>query len=642
MDARRTYPCFRLSIFMPLAWLALLVGAPQVLAPPGPFACDGLSLAFSALTPAMALAGLAGCMAPRIRREHERVLAVAGALAMLAYLSGCWWGAAGFSWESVNSTPHVSSALAMSCVACLCAALASFACGYMVSGDVADFPAGEHGERVWTVGCALLAAALLGLSARFMPNWTLARVSAAAAGTDDELLLGAFTLGGLGDMPGMRPLSSGVPSCGLAMLLPSVAWSVVTLGLGAIAMRLRVCSARSIIRGYCAGLFLAWLLSSLFPALGRALVWDMAVPLVLLVLALTVMAIGVASSARKAEECDEEIADTGRIGTAFEGSGLSPRESEALRLRLAGLSSAKVAVQMEISASTVRNLQSRALDKLRVASIDELRAGALADEPRHAGDEASRSWRIMLLAALWVAVVVGWALGQDWATDYVAVMLLGLCLVFYGFVSPGDDVSRTALRVAPAICFVGSLLGFIPLLALVLTLTMAVVRFAGYEVRRLHTPVMVFPCLGLGMLLGGYSAGLVPRLPALLALISNDEAAMACAMLAGLVSGAYVIAGAVSLFLSVRDELEWVSSSAGMSADGGRGRRLSAYLVSRGLNETEVDVVMLLVAGCGGAEICSKRCLSPGAVNSARRTAYRKLGIHSLVELVDLCQDAVK
>lgn len=599
-------------------------------------------LAFSTPMPAMALAGLAGCMAPRIRREHERVLAAAGALAMLAYLSGCWWGAAGFSWASVNSTPRVSSALALSCVGCLCAALVSFACGYMVSGDGTDFPAGEDGERVWTVGCALLAAALLGLSARLMPNWTLVRVSAAAAGPDDELLLGAFTLGGLGNMPGMRPLSSGVPSCGLAMLLPPVAWSVVTLGLGAIATRLRVCSARSIIRGYCAGLFLAWLLSSLFPALGRALVWGMAIPLVLLALALTVMAIGAASSARKAEECDEVIADTGRIGTAFEGSGLSPRESEALRLRLVGLSSAKVAVQMGISASTVRNLQSRALDKLRVASIDELQVGTLADEPRHAGDEASRSWRILLFAALWIAVVVGWALGQDWATDYVAVMLLGLCLVFYGFVTPGDDVSRTALRVAPTVCFVGSLMGLIPLLALVLTLAMIVVRLAGYEVRRLRTPALAFSCLGLGMLLGGYSSGLAPCLPALLALISNDEVAMVYAMLAGLVSGTYVIAGAVSLFLSVRDELEWVSSSAGMSADGERGRRLSAYLVSRGLNETEVDVVTLLATGCGGSEICSKRCLSPGAVNSARRTAYRKLGVHSLAELVGLCRDAVK
>lgn len=599
-------------------------------------------LAFSTPMPAMALAGLAGCMAPRIRREHERVLAAAGALAMLAYLSGCWWGAAGFSWASVNSTPRVSSALALSCVGCLCAALASFACGYMVSGDGTDFPAGEDGERMWTVGCALLAAALLGLSARLMPNWTLVRVSAAAAGPDDELLLGALTLGGLGNMPGMRPLSSGVPSCGLAMLLPPVAWSVVTLGLGAIATRLRVCSARSIFRGYCAGLFLAWLLSSLFPVLGRALVWGMSVPFVLLALSLAVMAIGAASSARKAEECDEVIADTGRIGTAFEGSGLSPRESEALRLRLVGLSFAKVAVQMGISASTVRNLQSRALDKLRVASIDELRAGTPMDEPRHAGDEASRSWRILILAVIWIAVVVGWALGQDWATDYVAVMLLGLCLVFYGFVTPGDDVSRTALRVAPTVCFVGSLMGFIPLLALVLTLAMIVVRLAGYEVRRLRTPALAFSCLGLGMLLGGYSSGLAPCLPALLALISNDEVAMAYAMLAGLVSGTYVIAGAVSLFLSVRDELEWVSSSAGMSADGERSRRLSAYLVSRGLNETEVDVAMLLATGCGGSEICSKRCLSPGAVNSARRTAYRKLGVHSLAELVGLCRDALK
>ena len=641
MGSRRTYPCLRLSAFIPLVWLALLVGAPQVLAPPSPFACDGLSLAFSALTPAMALAGLAGCMVPRIRREHECVLAAAGVLAMLIYLSGCWWGAAGFSWESASSAPRVPSALALSCVGCLCAALASFACGYMVSCDVADFPAGERSERVWTVGCALLAAALLGLSARLMPNWTLVRVSAATAGSDDELLLGALTMGGLGNAPGMRPLSSGVPSFGLAMLLPPLAWSVVALGLGAIATRLRVCSARSIIRGYCAGLFLAWLFSSLFPALGRALVWGVSVPFVLIVLALAVMVIGAASSARKAEECDEEIADTGGIGTAFEGSGLSPRESEALRLRLAGLSSAKVAAQMGISASTVRNLQSRALDKLRVASIDELRVGTPDEEPRHEGDEASRSWRVLLLAVLWIAVVMGWALGQGWATDYVVVMLLGLCLVFYGLVSPGGDVSRTALRVAPSICFVGWLLGLIPLLALVLTLAM-VVRLAGYEVRGLRAPVLTCSCLGMGMLLGGYSAGLVPRLPALLALISNDEAAMAYAMLAGLVSGTFVIVGTVSLFLSVRDELEWVSSSAGMSADGGRGRRLSAYLVSRGLNETEVDVVMLLVAGCDGAEICSKRCLSPGAVNSARRTAYRKLGIHSLAELVGLCRDAVK
>ena len=60
--------------------------------------------------------------------------------------------------------------------------------------------------------------------------------------------------------------------------------------------------------------------------------------------------------------------------------------------------------------------------------------------------------------------------------------------------------------------------------------------------------------------------------------------------------------------------------------------------MSKGLNPTEVDVARLVLRGLASPEIASRLNLSRGAVNSARRGAYRKLGIHSRTELAEECR----
>lgn len=59
---------------------------------------------------------------------------------------------------------------------------------------------------------------------------------------------------------------------------------------------------------------------------------------------------------------------------------------------------------------------------------------------------------------------------------------------------------------------------------------------------------------------------------------------------------------------------------------------------THGLSETEISVLLEIVRGLSGPEIAKALHCSAGSVNSARRNGYRKLGVHSkrqLVELVD-------
>lgn len=59
---------------------------------------------------------------------------------------------------------------------------------------------------------------------------------------------------------------------------------------------------------------------------------------------------------------------------------------------------------------------------------------------------------------------------------------------------------------------------------------------------------------------------------------------------------------------------------------------------AHGLSETEISVLLEIVRGLSGPEIAKALHCSAGSVNSARRNGYRKLGVHSkrqLVELVD-------
>ena len=63
-------------------------------------------------------------------------------------------------------------------------------------------------------------------------------------------------------------------------------------------------------------------------------------------------------------------------------------------------------------------------------------------------------------------------------------------------------------------------------------------------------------------------------------------------------------------------------------------QRLRGYLVGRGLRELEIDVVLLLGSGVSVAEAAVALSYARSSVATARREAYRKLGVHSREQLV--------
>ena len=617
---------------LPLLGISLLLGAPQVLALPMPYASDGLSLSLSSILPVISLAGLLGLGASAMGdgARLRRAASIAGAVSVVIYLVLAWTVTLGWSWTG-DVAPGVAIAFVMSAAGALAVAVGMFSCCYMAVGSDEGDCVG-HSARFCSAGFALASASLLGFAGRVLPNWTAMRVAASSASPDGRLFVESIALGSLGSGQGPYPLAAGVSAIAPALGASCVAW-VVLLAVAAPRPRVSV-------RGICSGLFAAWALCALFPGVGRALVWNGGVPVFLLVLAVVLLVASRALDRLEAKKALDGKADIPCM------SVLSPREGEALRLRMEGLSSSKTAERMGVSPSTVRNLQARALDKLGVESLGELQAGERRDatfppegDVRIAGDMPFA----LLLAGLILAVVVAMTRSaRPWSAMNSEVMVLGLSLAFCFLLKRSTRGGRApcAWYEIMTCVFVGFLAGLLPLVPLVVVLLL-LSAFASGALDRFKVSSDCFACGGFGVCLGGYAAGLLPRLPALLSLTDNDEGAMAFAMLAGLAAGVFCLASAASCWLTARSAADRHVAAAEKLDRGEGPKRFLAYLVSRGLGDTEASVAVLVLRGKSGAEICSELSLSKGAVNSARRGAYRKLGIHSRAKLVSLYESTI-
>lgn len=63
--------------------------------------------------------------------------------------------------------------------------------------------------------------------------------------------------------------------------------------------------------------------------------------------------------------------------------------------------------------------------------------------------------------------------------------------------------------------------------------------------------------------------------------------------------------------------------------------RLEGFFLSKGLNETQTQVMQLILDGQSVVQISEHLNYSRGTINSARATGYEKLGVHSRRELID-------
>lgn len=66
--------------------------------------------------------------------------------------------------------------------------------------------------------------------------------------------------------------------------------------------------------------------------------------------------------------------------------------------------------------------------------------------------------------------------------------------------------------------------------------------------------------------------------------------------------------------------------------------RLRSYLVGRGLTTLQVNVALGIIQGETGTTLARRLSYSRGAINGARRDAYRLLGVHTRQELIELVE----
>lgn len=234
---------------LPLLGISLILGTPQVLALPAPFASDGLSLALSSLLPVVSLAGLFGASVAAAKGGggcRERLVACAGLAATAIYLALSWWVVLSWSWGAGLASLGVAATFVLDVMGMAAAGIGMFGCCYMACDGGTEARAASPASACCVLVCALAAAGMLGVAGRFLPNWTMMRIAASFSGPDGRLFAESLSLGSLEAARGLCPLAAGIPFASALALVPSLAWAVLVTVLRA--------RPRTMVRGICRSL----------------------------------------------------------------------------------------------------------------------------------------------------------------------------------------------------------------------------------------------------------------------------------------------------------------------------------------------------------------------------------------------------
>lgn len=661
-----------------LAWclcLALLIGLPPVLSLPGILDVENEALAFSG-TRALAAFGLtvATAVGEKLTRRVRRLLVSMGLVASGIYVAVVLWALFG------SCDVSAPLAIALGFVANGIAFLGVLSCASLLTGGRRG--GGPDGGSRWLAlgGFSLLAAGLVLLTVGLEPCWTVARLAFGSSGATSpggwwaEL---PYDLAGIVG-PGSHALRFGPGNVGPGQLLVLAAWLVL------FALAAKTAAPSEAIAGVGLGIPLA-------RALDEAVRPGMDVLHILgalsLLLGCVTLAVGrlyvgrkVALAKRRAEA--PVILDA-----------LSPRERDAVEGRLSGRTSSEVAKAMGISPSTVRNLQARAASKLGVASLDELSAAektGMAVEgkkrrPREARylpavlalllccppvlAGAMRSWRLVLVSGELIMIgALAWASGlHSRATALrpdsllVSVQVGLLCSLELGLhLGAGSmepmavrslvlaDVAVTGFilwRCEDAFAFLGPILVSLPLMLVDPWLVPVAYSFAGLLTSLRRKPpaglALVAMSFGLGIALGSVMSWPLFASTGLLALRSDLPGLVSLSAAVGLVLGSFLLLGFVAALCLARDVLVEERVKRARVATPSFDERVLALCASRGLGETQAAIVLCIVRGMSGEEICGELSVAPGTVNGARTSAYRAFGVHSAASLTELILRAV-
>ncbi len=651
-------------------WPALLMGLPPVLSLPGVLDAEGEALAFSGTRTLVALGLVAGIVAgERAARRSRRFLISVGLAATGAYAMVVLWVLLGLRDVSMPL------AIVLGFVANVTAFLGALSCALVLVDGWGAQDSTSISRWLVLGGLSFLAAGLVLVTVGLEPCWTVARLAFGSGGATSSGCWWAelpYDLAGIVG-PGSHALRFGSAGVGSGQVLVLVGWLVL------FALAAQMSAHSEAIAGAGLGVLFA-------RALDEALQPGMNVLHILgaasLLLGCVVLAVDRLCAGRKAAPVKRGAEAPAILGV------LSPREREAVEGRLLGHTSSEVAKAMGISPSTVRNLQARAASKLGVASLDELSAAeetGMAEEgkkrrlreahplpavlalflcclPVLAG--TVRSWRLVLVSGeLMMAGALAWASGLHPKAIalrpdslLVSVQLGLLCSLELGLHLGAEsmepmvvrslalaDVAVTTFilwRRGDASAFLAPILVSLSVMLIDPWLVPVACSFAGLLTslrwRPAADPALAAMVFGLGMALGSSMSWPLFASTGLLALRSDLPGLVSLSAAAGLILGALLLLGFVAALWLARDALTEEHAKRARVATPSFDKRVLALCESRGLGETQAAIVLCIVRGMSGGEICGELSVAPGTVNGARTSAYRAFGVHSAASLTEL------
>lgn len=332
--------------------------------------------------------------------------------------------------------------------------------------------------------------------------------------------------------------------------------------------------------------------------------------------------------------------DANRASTSnsigVESDSLSQREAEVVSMLLMGNSQESIAQSLGIKPSTVGTYRRRALEKLGIASIDELALIQAKNESRMGENQ-----RALPAIAIWLPLVGASALSLLASSARSMSTVAILLLIAVTTCAIGSRSNRqTERRAIGALSFASGLtsgivlravaLGQLPfwtsLLVACLPLTVTIWR-THRERLAMHAPIgegamTVFAIAStVGLSVGPVSNGVVNVQVGNVLLLNWNNM---------LLISATISLGSLALLVNT------IVDNSYQVAGPLDSKRAVHSLQGRGLSELESRILVLIAQGESSSAIEKSLSVAHGTVNSSRARGYRILGIHSQGELIKL------
>lgn len=254
--------------------------------------------------------------------------------------------------------------------------------------------------------------------------------------------------------------------------------------------------------------------------------------------------------------------------------------------------------------------------------------------------------QISHLIPLIIAALVGFSCEEAWRSfDTLSVVwstmpFLIVLLVGTFFLAGSKHIYRYILLVGGATLFILTRrAGFSAVSITSITLLVSVIVTAHeHDILHPRTSSLLLPACGCGAALGIYAINQYGDLTN-----TSDQFLGSLGEVSGLKSVMGYLIGGLSVLVSIATCIyiirlhtsERVRALRLLEEQPRMKNRLEGFFSSKGLNETQTQVMQLILDGQSVVQISEHLNYSRGTINSARAAGYEKLGVHSRRELID-------